>query len=152
MRRLFDLAGMAEYRHSPRHKNGAVSGWRLGIMWRWVTRGLAFGSLVLLLIPALQAQGFIGSLDSPDPAQTQTGEIFVRGFVLDPALVQHVDLFVDGTFLFSALTDQPRIDIVEAFPNYPGIQAVKPGFATGFLASRFNNGSHTLFVRVFLSD
>jgi hypothetical protein len=121
-------------------------------MWRWVTRGLASGSLVLLLTPALHAQGFIGSLDSPDPNQVQTGEIFVRGFVLDPALVQHVDLFVDGTFLSSALTDQPRIDVVEAFPNYPGIHSVKPGFVTGFLASRFSNGPHALFVRVFLSD
>ena len=121
-------------------------------MWRWVTRGLAFGSLVLLLTPALHAQDFIGSLDSPDPAQTQTGEIFVRGFVLDPALVQHIDLFVDDTFLYSALTDQPRIDVVEAFPNYPGIHSVRPGFMTGFLASRFSDGPHTVFVKVFLSD
>jgi hypothetical protein len=121
-------------------------------MWRWVTRGLAFSSVVLLITPALLAQGFVGSLDSPDPNQTQTGEVFVRGFVLDQAQVQHIDLFVDGTFLSSAQIDQPRIDVIEAFPNYPGVQSVRPGFVTGFLASRFSNGSHTLFVRVFLDD
>ncbi|HXH39162.1 MAG TPA: hypothetical protein VNN08_11085, partial [Thermoanaerobaculia bacterium] len=46
----------------------------------------------------------------------------------------------------------PRIDIIEAYPNYPGIQNIAPGFQIGVLASRFTNGSHTISVKVFASD
>ena len=39
-----------------------------------------------------------------------------------------------------------------AYPNWPGIQNIAPGFQIGVLASRFSNGNHTVEVRVITSD
>jgi hypothetical protein len=121
-------------------------------MWRWVTRGLVFGVLTILLVPALHAQDVIGALDAPDPGKPQSGMVFVRGWALDPSQISHIDLYVDDQFLYSATLNQPRVDVIEANPNFPGIQSAKPGFQTGFLASRYGNGPHTVAVRAYTSD
>ncbi|HEX9162359.1 MAG TPA: Ig-like domain-containing protein [Thermoanaerobaculia bacterium] len=122
-------------------------------MWRWVTRGLVLALLSALSAPALLAQAqFIGELDLPDPAAVQSGVILVRGFALDPAQISKIELYVDDQFQYRAITGLPRIDIEQAYPNYPGIHETAPGFTTGFLAGRFSNGPHTVFVRVYLSD
>lgn len=121
-------------------------------MWRWVTRGLIFSFFALLLTPALHAQGLIASLDFPDPSVTQSGMVLVKGWVLDPQQVTKIELYVDDQLQHRVNSNLPRIDIVEAFPNYPGIQNIAPGFQTGFTASRFSNGAHTVFVKVYLSD
>ncbi len=121
-------------------------------MWRWVTRGLILTAIVALFSPALFAQDFIASLDSPDPAVTQTGMILVKGWVLDPQQVTKIELYVDDQFQQRTNTNLPRIDVVEAYPNYPGIHDVSPGFETGFSAARFSNGPHTVYVKVFFGD
>lgn len=122
-------------------------------MWRWVTRGLVLALLSALLAPALLAQtGFIGAVDLPDPAAVQSGVVLVRGFALDPAQITKIELYVDDQFQHRTVTNLPRIDIVEAYPNYPGIHGTAPGFVTAFLASRFSNGPHTVYVRVYTGD
>jgi len=121
-------------------------------MWRWVTRGLYLLVVASLLAPAVFAQQFIGSLDLPDPNQTQYGMVLVRGFVLDAQQVTKIELYVGDVFQQNVNYVIPRIDVVEAYPNYPGIQNSAPGFQTGFTASRFTNGPHTVYVKVFLSD
>ena len=121
-------------------------------MWRWVTRGLVLSVLALLLTPALVAQGLISQLEFPDPAVTQSGMILVKGFVIDPQAVSKIELYVDDQFQQIVNSNLPRIDIVEAYPNYPGIQNIAPGFQTGFTAARFSNGPHTVYVKIFLSD
>jgi len=124
-------------------------------MWRWVTRGLVLTFSVALSIPALLAQtpnDFIGQLDLPDPAVVQTGVILVKGFALDQQQISKIELYVDDQFQHRVNSGLPRIDVVEAYPNWPGIQNSAPGFLTGFLASRFSNGPHTVEVRVFTSD
>jgi N-acetylmuramoyl-L-alanine amidase len=121
-------------------------------MWRWVTRGLVLTVLAISLTPAVHAQDFIAALDQPDPDVTWSGVIPVRGFVLDPGQVTKIELYVDDKFQQIANHGLPRIDIIEAFPNYPGVQNIAPGFMTGFLASRFPNGSHTVMVKVYFSD
>jgi hypothetical protein len=130
-------------------------------MWRWVTRGLVLTLILSLFVPALVAQtttapppDFAGSLDSPDPNVTQTGMILVKGFALDPVgtNIARVDLYVDDQFQYKANTNIPRIDVEQAFPNYPGIHTAAPGFQTGFLASRFSNGTHVVHVRITLAD
>jgi len=121
-------------------------------MWRWVTRGLFLLVVASLLAPAVLAQDFIGVLDAPDPAQTQTGMILVKGFVLDAQQVSKIELYVDDAFQFNVNFGLARIDVVEAYPNYPGIHNSAPGFQAGFQANRFSNGPHTVYVRVYLSD
>lgn len=121
-------------------------------MWRWVTRGLVLTLVTAILTPALFAQGFIAALDEPDPGVTQTGLVKVRGFVLDSGTVSKIELYVDDQFQHRVNAGLPRIDVLEAFPDYPGVFNMAPGFQTGFMASRFSNGPHTVSVKVYLSD
>ena len=127
-------------------------------MWRWVTtRGLVLTAVLALFAPALFAQSstdLIASLDLPDPGVTQSGEILIKGWALDPigTSISKVELFVDDQDQYSTNRNLPRIDIIEAFPNYPGIHTIAPGFQTGFNASRFTNGPHTVYVKVFTAD
>jgi hypothetical protein len=123
-------------------------------MWRRVTRGLVLATLVSLAVPALLAQTTetLGSLEFPDPTVSQSGVILVKGWFLEPSAISRIAVYVDDQFIANANTNLPRIDIIEAYPNYPGIQHIAPGFQIGVLASRFTNGSHTIAVRVFRSD
>src|SRR5205823_8997885 len=123
-------------------------------MWRRVTRGLVIAVLASLAVPMLLAQTAEtrGNLDFPDPTVTQTGVILVKGWFLSPEAISKVAVYVDDQFIANSNTNLPRIDIVAAYPNYPGIQHIAPGFQIGILASRFTNGAHTIAVRVFASD
>jgi hypothetical protein len=121
-------------------------------MWRWVTRCLVL-AFVALLAPALFAQlTFTGDVESPDPSKVQSGMILVKGWALDPNQISKIELWVDNKYQHDVLMFQPRIDIVEAFPDWPGIHSARPGFITGFLASRFSNGNHTVEIRLLTSD
>ncbi len=121
-------------------------------MWRWVTRGLVLTIVALCAATVFAQQPFVGVLDQPDPAVTQTGMVLVRGWALDPQQISRIGLYVDDQFQYDVNMGLPRIDVIEAYPNYPGIQNAAPGFQTGFLASRFSNGPHTVYVKVTLSD
>lgn len=122
-------------------------------MWRWVTRGLVL-SVLVLCTPAVfaQATDIIGSVDSPDPGTPQFGMILVKGWVLDPSAVSKVELYVDDQFQHNLNTGLPRIDVEQAYPNFPGVHNIAPGFQTGFTAARFSNGPHTVSLKVFLGD
>lgn len=121
-------------------------------MWRWVTRCLIL-TVGALLAPALYAQlTFTGDVDAPDPGRTHSGVVLVKGWALDPHAISKIELWIDDQFQHDALMFQPRIDIVEAYPDWPGIHSARPGFITGFLASRFPNGPHTLEIRILTSD
>ncbi len=125
-------------------------------MWRWVTRGLVLAFLLASLSPSLIAQtpgGVIGQLELPDPNVTQGGVVLVRGWVFDPAQISRIELYVDDQFQYPVVMNLPRIDVAEAYPNYPGLHtSFEPGFQVGFLASRFSNGPHTVYVKVYFSN
>ena len=124
-------------------------------MWRWVTRGLVLASLTALLAPALLAQlpsGFVGEVDRPDPDVTHSGVILVRGWAFDPVQISRIELYVDDQFQHQAVMRLPFIDVVEAYPQWPGLMHANPGFQTGFLANRFSNGTHSVHLRVYMSD
>ena len=123
------------------------------MMWRWVTRGLVLGCLfTFVAAPALLAQDFIATIDSPVEGEVVSGMVLVKGFALDREDVTRIDLYVDDRFQHSANLGLPRIDVIQAFPDYEGIQTRRPGFQTGFSANRFPDGNHTVHVRVTTSD
>ncbi len=126
-------------------------------MWRWVTtRGLVLTAVLSLFAPGLTAQStdVIASLDSPDPGVVQSGEILIKGWAIPPtnSNITKIELYVDDVYQYQTNRNLPRIDIVEAFPNYPGIQQIAPGFMTGFNAARFSNGAHTVEVLIYTAD
>jgi Bacterial Ig domain len=123
-------------------------------MWRWVTRGLVLTLAVALFAPALLAQGFVGDLELPgsDPSIVHSGMILVRGWVLSPIDVSRIELYVDDQFRHKLNRNLPRIDIEQAFPNYPGIHVTQPGFQSAFRADLLTNGAHTVELKVFLTD
>ncbi|MDQ3280555.1 MAG: Ig-like domain-containing protein [Acidobacteriota bacterium] len=122
-------------------------------MWRWVTRGLVL-TFVALLAPLLfaQTQTFIGDVDAPDPSRPQSGLIIVKGWAIDQQQISRIELWVDNQYQHNAVLYLPRIDVVEAYPDWPGIHGARPGFITGFSANRFPNGQHTVELRVYNSN
>jgi hypothetical protein len=117
-------------------------------MWRWVTRGLVLAS-VALLAPCLFAQtiAFAGDVEAPDPARTHSGLILVKGWALDPEAIARIELWVDDQFIHKTVMFLPRIDVEQSYPDWPGIHTARPGFTTGFSASRFPDGPHTVEMR-----
>ena len=103
-----------------------IIGLEVGVMWRWVTRGLVVAILATCFPTALLAQDLIAALDQPDPAITWSGMVLIKGWVLDPQQVDKIQVFVDDQFLHEANKGLPRIDVLEAYPNYPGIHNVAP--------------------------
>lgn len=121
--------------------------------WRMVTRGLVLGLVLLgVVAPASAQTDFFAFLEKPAAGETVSGVVLVQGWAVDPTGISRVDLIVDGQYYHSANIDIPRIDVVEANPNWEGNQVLLPGFQTGFLASRLSNGSHTVMVRIFTED
>lgn len=118
-----------------------------------VTRGLVLGGVFALLVPAAFAQqSFVGNLERPREGETVNGMVLVQGWALDEQRISHIDLYVDDEFQHRANLNVPRLDIIRSFPDWEGVQNRKPGFQTGFLASRFSNGEHTVHVVVTTED
>ena len=129
-----------------------IIGLEVGVMWRRVTRGLALAILATCIPTALHAQDLIAALDFPDPTVPNSGMVLVKGWVLDPISVAKIELYVDNAFFHQVNKGLPRIDVLEAYPNYPGIQHIASGFQTGFLASRLSNGAHSVNVKIYFAD
>jgi hypothetical protein len=133
-------------------------------------KGIA-GALVLLtlLLPISAVADTIFWLDSPADGATVFGLVEVNGFVVDDgeqcgpqwtwntcewsdALVSKIDLYVDDEFVATADLNQPRYDVLQAYPWYAGTPYSRPGFATSFDSHAYSDGLHTLFLRITFSD
>ncbi len=133
-------------------------------------KGIA-GALVLLtlLLPISAVAETIFWLDTPADGSTVFGLVEVNGFVVDngeqcgpqwtwhscqwdDALVSKIDLYVDDEFVSTADMNQPRYDILQAYPWYAGTPYQRPGFTTSFDSESYSDGVHTLFMRVTFSD
>jgi hypothetical protein len=129
------------------------------------------GALVLLtlLLPITAEAETVFWLDRPGDGATVFGLVTVTGFVVDDgeqcgpqwtwnncewaeALVSKIDLYVDDEYVATADLDQPRYDILQAYPWYAGTPYARPGFATSFDSRDYSDGQHTLFIRVTFSD
>jgi hypothetical protein len=133
-------------------------------------KGIA-GALVLLtlLLPMSAVAETIFWLDTPADGATVFGLVEVNGFVVDngeqcgpqwtwhscqwaDALVSKIDLYVDDEYVATADMNQPRYDILQAYPWYAGTPYARPGFKTSFDSQAYSDGVHTLFLRVTFSD
>lgn len=122
-------------------------------MWRRVTRGLVLVGLLSLLLPGLYAQNFVGGIDAPKDTEVVSGYVLVRGWALDQQVISRVDLYIDDQFQFSSWNiTLPRIDVIAAYPDFPGIQNRKPGFLVGFSTATLSDGAHTIYALATTSD
>jgi hypothetical protein len=129
------------------------------------------GALILwtLTIPLCASAAIISQVDSPAEDATVFGLVEVSGFVLDTAeecgpqwtwndcrwedaMVASIDLYVDGDFVASADLNQPRYDILLAYPWYAGTPYERPGFSTSFDSRTLSDGLHTMFMKATFSD
>ncbi len=92
----------------------------------------------------------IGVIDEPAPGQTVSGVVRVAGFVLDFNAVDKVELFIDGNSLPTNRADLniPRIDVLNAFPNYANSATPNPGYLTSFYTRSLTNGPHSISILV----
>ncbi|MCK5376058.1 MAG: hypothetical protein KAJ97_03185 [Acidobacteria bacterium] len=133
-------------------------------------KGIA-GALVLLtlLLPMSAVAETIFWLDTPHDGATVFGLVEVNGFVVDDgeqcgpqwtwntcewaeALVSNIELYVDDEFVATADINQPRYDVLQAYPWYAGTPYSRPGFATSIDSAAYADGVHTLFIRITFSD
>src|ERR1700737_3040666 len=92
----------------------------------------------------------IGVIDEPTAGQQVSGVVRVSGFVLDFNKVDKIELFIDGSSTPTNTADLniPRIDVLNAFPNYVNSATPRPGFLTSFYTRTLSNGTHSVTVRV----
>jgi hypothetical protein len=121
-------------------------------MWRRVARGLICVVVAISFLISADAQDFVGFIERPQAEATVNGMVLVQGWALTLSPVSKIELYVDDQFQHELLINIPRIDVVEAYPDWAGVQGRAPGFQTGFLASRFSNGPHTIHVVVTTED
>jgi hypothetical protein len=129
------------------------------------------GALIVaaLMFPVSATADVMFWLDTPQPDATVFGLVQVSGYVLGDGThcgapwqwpqcdwgdssVLSVELYVDGDMVASADLNQPRYDVLLAYPWYAGTPFARPGFATSFDSRDYANGSHSLFVRVSFAD
>ncbi len=111
---------------------------------------LALLTVAGLLASAMAAAQPIGVIDEPTAGQRVSGVVRVAGWVLDFNKVDRIDLFVDGNSLPTNTADLnlPRIDVLNAFPNYANSATPKPGYLTSFYTRSLSNGPHSISIRV----
>lgn len=108
---------------------------------------LAVAGLFLAISATAQP---IGVIDEPRPGDHVSGVVRVAGFVLDFNTVDKVELFIDGNSLPTNRADLniPRIDVLNAFPNYANSATPHPGYLTSFYTRSLTNGPHSIMVLV----
>jgi hypothetical protein len=105
----------------------------------------------LLAARGAEAQGF-GYIDTPKDGQVVSGVVTVSGWAVDFREVDKVELFVDGIFVNRADLSLPRSDVLSLFPQYSLSPNPNPGWITSFLARLYTDGTHSVAVKVTLSD
>lgn len=126
-------------------------------------------AVAVALLPMTAMSNTVFHLDSPVEGSTVFGLVEVTGWILDDgqecgpppewqacewgdAQISSIDLFVDDVFIAGADLNQPRWDVLQAYPWYAGTPYERPGFSVSFDASHFVSGEHTFFLRVTFSD
>ena len=98
---------------------------------RKVTLALSMAA-TLVVSGALAQNETLFWLDTPAEGQTVFGLIEVSGWVLDDRGVSNIDLYVDDNYHASADLNQPRYDVIQAYPWYAGTSHARPGFSTSY--------------------
>ena len=121
--------------------------------------------LAALLAPAVPANAqctattcpnaLAGAVEIPAEGATVSGYVQIHGFALNGNEISSLDIYVDGTDEANRVSSAsgvkmslPRPDVIQAFPQYVGTAAGRPGFEASFRASNYANGVHTILLRV----
>jgi hypothetical protein len=86
----------------------------------------------------------IGATDQPSPGSSLVGITSVGGWSLDDVQVAKAEVLVDGVADGTATYGSPRPDVAAAYPHAP----VNLGFSYSLDTTKYNDGFHTLNVRV----
>jgi len=100
---------------------------------------------------------FIWHIDTPMDGDSVSGIVMIQGWILCDIGVSRIDFYMDGTdsghYKASANLNIPRQDVIDAYPQYAGTASAYPGFAVGFIASDYAQGSsHTLYLQAVDSE
>ncbi len=85
------------------------------------------------------------SLEEPAPQSVNSGIANLRGWAIGLALIEKVELFIDGQYITDVPSGGARADVAAAFPNHPGSDL--SGFSMAFSYSDLSEGSHTAVIK-----
>ena len=104
---------------------------------------------VLLALPmgAVTAvnNNIILTLEEPTDGSTYSGVANIRGWAVAPVGIDHIELLIDGSPNTNIPSGGRRVDVGNAFPNFPNSN--QSGFSMAFNYSNLSAGSHTILVR-----
>lgn len=101
--------------------------------------------LILSSPSATSSENIVMSLEEPASSSTYSGVANVRGWAVALQDMEKVELYVDNQFSSNLPLGGRRVDVGNAYPNYPG--SAQSGFAIAFNYSNLTAGSHTFTVR-----
>ncbi len=110
---------------------------------------LLLACIVLLFIfpltPVAIASDIILTLEEPISNSTYSGVSNIRGWAIAPSGIEHIELFIDGTFLTNIPSGGSRKDVGDAYPTYPNSD--QSGFSMAFNYSNLTKDQHTIAIR-----
>lgn len=86
------------------------------------------------------------TLETPAQNGTLSGIGNVQGWVVSQVALQEAKLFIDGSFVANIPFGGSRLDVGNAFPQYPN--SANAGFSMAYAYSGATPGTHTALVRV----
>ncbi len=87
----------------------------------------------------------IATLEEPSVSDTSTGIANLRGWVVGLAAISKIELFIDGQYITDIPSGASRLDVANAFPQYPNSAAA--GFSMAFAYTGLSTGNHTALIR-----
>ncbi len=105
---------------------------------------LALGSNLMIPTP-VWAGDILLAVEEPAAGSTYSGISNLRGWTVGSAGIDHVELYVDGTFATNVPVGGLRDDVGNQYPSYPNSK--NSGFSMAFNYSNLSAGSHAIQVR-----
>jgi hypothetical protein len=107
-------------------------------------------ALLILLIftgylEAATNNQIILSIEEPENNSSYSGISNIRGWVIAPQKIDHLELYIDGVFKANIPYGGRRTDVGISYPTYPNSD--NSGFSMAFNYSNLSAGTHTIGIR-----